>query len=235
MCGIHGIYRFDGKPVDPAHLQAMGNVTQHRGPDDAGHYTDGPCGIAMRRLSIIDLAGGHQPLSNDDDSIWLVCNGEIYNFRELRAELESAGYRFKTRSDSEIVLHAYDAWGDGFVERLNGMFDFALWDSKRERLLLGRDRLGIKPLYIYQDEFQLAFATEAKALLQVPGIEAELDEAALPGYLQLGYVAAPRSMFKGIRKLPPASLLSIEQGRCQEICYWQLPAAVDQARWNSSW
>src|SRR5659263_11086 len=126
MCGIHGIYRLDGQGVAPEMLSAMGNVTRHRGPDDEGMHIDGACGIAMRRLSIIDLAGGHQPLSNIDQTLWLVCNGEIYNYRELRAELQAKGYHFKTGSDSEVLLHLYDAEGDDFVLRLNGMFDFCL-------------------------------------------------------------------------------------------------------------
>ena len=235
MCGIHGIYRFDGARVEPAALTAMGDITQHRGPDDEGQYIAGACGIAMRRLSIIDLDGGHQPISNADDSRWLVCNGEIYNFRELREELIACGYAFKTGSDSEVVLHAYDAWGDDFVDRLNGMFDFALWDGSRQRLVLGRDRLGVKPLYIYQDDHCLAFASEAKALLALPGVRAELDHASLPSYLHLGYVAAPQSMFRGIRKLPPASLLAIENGQVSERRYWQLPAAIDHQRSEAEW
>ena len=165
MCGIHGIYRFDGASPASATLAAMGERTRHRGPDDSGCHIDGPCGIAMRRLSIIDLEGGHQPLSNADGTLWLVCNGEIYNFRELRSELQSRGYRFKTGSDCEVLLNLYDAEGDDFVHRLNGMFDFALWDARRQRLLIGRDRLGIKPLYVLHDSAQLAFASEAKALL----------------------------------------------------------------------
>jgi asparagine synthetase B (glutamine-hydrolysing) len=151
MCGIHGLVQLDGKAVDPALLSRMGRVTAHRGPDDEGLHVDGNAGIAMRRLSIIDLAGGHQPISNADDSLWLVCNGEIYNYRELRSELQARGYRFKTGSDSEVLLHLYDAEGDAFVQRLSGMFDFALWDARRRRLLIGRDRLGVKPLYVRQD------------------------------------------------------------------------------------
>ena len=145
MCGIHGIYRLDGARPEAATLAAMGERTRHRGPDDSGAHIDGPCGIAMRRLSIIDLEGGHQPLSNADGTLWLVCNGEIYNFRELRSELQSRGYLFKTGSDCEVILNLYEAEGDDFVHRLNGMFDFALWDAPRKRLLIGRDRLGIKP------------------------------------------------------------------------------------------
>ena len=235
MCGIHGIYRFDGQRVEPAMLTAMGDRTVHRGPDDEGQYVDGPCGIAMRRLSIIDLAGGHQPISNADDSVWIVCNGEIYNFRELRAELQGMGFTFKTGSDSEVLLHAYDAFGDDFVLRLNGMFDFALWDRRRRRLLIGRDRIGVKPLYVLHDAHRLAFATEAKALLALPGVSVELDTAQLPGYLHLGYVAAPGSMFKGIRKLPPATLLSIENGEVKEWRYWRLPAGIDRSLSEAEW
>ena len=142
MCGIYGILQLDGAPADPALMSAMGRVTTHRGPDDEGLHADGACAIGMRRLSIIDLAGGHQPLSNADGTLWLVCNGEIYNFRELRRELEALGHRFKTASDSEVMLHGYAQWGDEFVHRLNGMFGFALWDARRRRLILGRDRLG---------------------------------------------------------------------------------------------
>lgn len=235
MCGIHGIYSFDGAPVQAADLSRMGDVTRHRGPDDEGQHIDGNCGIAMRRLSIIDLAGGHQPISNADDTLWVVCNGEIYNFRELRAELEASGYRFKTGSDSEVLLHLYDALGDDFVHRLNGMFDFALWDARRRRLLIGRDRLGVKPLYIYQDAGKLAFATEAKALLEVAGVSAEIDRSVLASYLQLGYVAAPHSMFKGMRKLPPASLLAIDDNGVHEWRYWRMPDSVESRCSESDW
>ena len=235
MCGIHGIYRFDRQRVEPAWLSAMGDVTRHRGPDDEGLHVDGECGIAMRRLSIIDLSGGHQPLSNADGSLWLVCNGEIYNYRELRAELQAKGIHFKTGSDSEVLLHLYDAEGDDFVHRLNGMFDFALWDARRRRLLIGRDRLGVKPLYVMQDGRQLAFATEAKALLRLPGARAELDRSVIADYLHLGYVAAPHCIFKGVRKLPPATLLAVENGEVREWRYWRLPeridATIDEAGW----
>ena len=235
MCGIHGIYDFAGSNVEPALLSAMGDLTRHRGPDDEGMHIDAECGIAMRRLSIIDLAGGHQPLSNLEETLWLVCNGEIYNFRELRAELQSKGYRFKTGSDSEVLLHLYDAEGDAFVQRLNGMFAFALWDARRRRLLIGRDRLGVKPLYVVQDSRRIAFSTEAKALLALPGMRAELNTAAVPGYLHLGYVAAPHCIFKGMRKLPPATLLSVEAGQVREWRYWRLPQKIDNAVSESQW
>ncbi|CAN5729909.1 asparagine synthase (glutamine-hydrolyzing) [soil metagenome] len=235
MCGIHGIFQLDGQPVPPAMLSAMGDVTTHRGPDDEGMHIDGACGIAMRRLSIIDIAGGHQPLSNIEQTLFVVCNGEIYNYRELRADLQARGYVFKTGSDSEVLIHLYHAEGDAFVHRLNGMFDFAIWDAPRRRLLIGRDRLGVKPLYVLQDGSRLAFATEAKALLTLPGISAELDTRVLPGYLHLGYVAAPGCIFKGIRKLPPATLLSVEGGQVREWRYWRLPTKMNSTRTERDW
>src|SRR5262245_58244167 len=207
-------------------MPVMGGVTVHRGPDDEGLHADGPCAIGMRRLSIIDLTGGHQPIASADRTLWVVCNGEIYNFRELRRELEGKGHRFTTGSDSETIVHGYAEWGDDFVHRLNGMFGFALWDARRRRLLIGRDRLGVKPIYIYRDARRLAFASEAKALLAVPGVAAELDPAALATYLNLGYVAAPHSMFRGIGKLPAATLLAIENGRVGERRYWRVPEAT---------
>ena len=235
MCGIFGLLHFDDSPVERATLKAMAQVSVHRGPDDEGLYLAGACGIGMRRLSIIDLAGGHQPMSNADGSLTLVCNGEIYNFRELRRELRELGHRFATRSDSEVLLHGYAQWGDDVVQRLNGMYGFALWDARRRRLVVGRDRLGIKPIYLYHDARRIAFASEAKALLALPGVHAHIDSEALSSYLNLGYVAAPASMFKGITKLPPATLLSIERGRLQQIRYWRIPANTDTAIPEAEW
>ena len=216
-------------------MSPMGRVTAHRGPDDEGIHADAECAIGMRRLSIIDLAGGHQPLSNQDGTLWLVCNGEIYNFRELRADLQARGHRFKTGSDCEAIIHLYAEYGDDFVGHLNGMFGFALWDARRRRLIVGRDRLGIKPIYVRNDGRQLAFATEAKALLTLPGGEAVLDPAALDAYLQLGYVPAPLSMFRGIAKLPPATLLVAQNGRVEERRYWRMPTAVDREMSAPEW
>ncbi len=235
MCGIHGLIHLDGAPVQSRWLTAMGDVTAHRGPDDEGQHIDGECGIAMRRLSIIDLSGGHQPISTADGQLTIVCNGEIYNYRELRAELQAMGHRFKTGSDSEVLLHGYAAWGDDVVPRLNGMFDFALWDARRRRLLIGRDRIGVKPLYVAQTGQRLAFATEAKALLQLPGMRTTLDRSALADYLHLGYVAAPRSIFEGIRKLPPATLLSVENGQVREWRWWRMPEHIDHQSTESQW
>jgi asparagine synthase (glutamine-hydrolysing) len=235
MCGIYGVFQLDGQPVSRDLLARMGRVTVHRGPDDEGMHLDGACAIGMRRLSIIDVAGGHQPLSSEDGTLWLVCNGEIYNFRELRRDLEAKGHRFKTGSDSETLIHLYAEHGDAFVERLNGMFAFALWDARRRRLLVGRDRLGIKPVYLHDDGKRVVFASEAKAILALPGFTPELDPAGLQSYLQLGYVPAPQSIFRGIEKLPPASLLVVENGRKVLKRYWTMPAAVDRAPTEREW
>lgn len=235
MCGIYGILQLDGAPADPALMPAMGRVIAHRGPDDEGRHVDGACAIGMRRLSIIDLAGGHQPMSNGDGTLWLVCNGEIYNFREVRRELEQLGHRFKTASDSEVLLHGYAQYGDEFIHRLNGMFGFALWDARRRRLVIGRDRLGVKPIYVYRDARRLAFASEAKALLALPGVAAEIEQPALHAYLSLGYVPAPLSLLRCITKLPPASMLLVEDGRVEERRYWRIPASIDAEVAEDEW
>jgi asparagine synthase (glutamine-hydrolysing) len=235
VCGIYGIINLDGTPADPAVLSAMGRVTIHRGPDDEGTHADGPCALGMRRLSIIDLAGGHQPLSNGDGTLWLVANGEVYNFRELRRELEAKGHRFKTGSDCESIIHAYAEYGDDFVARLNGMYAFALWDARRRRLLIGRDRLGIKPLYYFNDGRRLAFASEAKALLELPGVKPEVDPVALRAYLELGYVPAPLSMFRKIAKLPIGSILSVTRDRPTIRSYWRPNGEVDPTLSPEDW
>ena len=181
MCGIHGLISLDDSgPVLESHLKAMGQITIHRGPDDSGQHIAKGVGIGMRRLSIIDLSGGHQPISNEDDSLQLVCNGEIYNFRELRALLIDQGHRFKTGSDVEVILHLYEQYGDDCVHHLNGMFAFALHDLRRNRVLIARDKLGIKPLYYASRDGYLAFSTEAKAILELPMFSASLNQQALP-------------------------------------------------------
>lgn len=235
MCGIYGVLHLDGAPADPGQVSPMGRVIVHRGPDDEGLHHDGPCAIGMRRLSIIDLAGGHQPLTNQDRTLWLVCNGEIYNFRELRQALSARGHRFLTGSDSEAILHAYAEYGDEFLQHLNGMFGFALWDAPRRRLLIGRDRLGIKPLYYALNGRRLTFASEAKSILAAPGFSARVDRSALAEYLQWGYVPAPHCLFEGIRKLPPATLLVAENGRLEERRYWRIPEEVDREMSEAEW
>ncbi|HVE51179.1 MAG TPA: asparagine synthase (glutamine-hydrolyzing) [Casimicrobiaceae bacterium] len=235
MCGIYGTLQLDGSNANPAHLDAFARNTVHRGPDDEGRHVDGPLAMGMRRLSIIDVDGGHQPLGNEDGTLWLVANGEIYNFRELRQSLTADGHHFKTGSDCETLLHLYERDGDDFLANVNGMFAFALWDAKRRRLLIGRDRLGIKPLYLREANGRLTFASEAKALQASDARAIEVDQAALRAYLTLGYVPAPRSIFKGIRKLNPATLAIVENGRISERVYWKLPRDVDASLSESQW
>jgi asparagine synthase (glutamine-hydrolysing) len=235
MCGIYGFLELGGAPADGARLDAMARRTIHRGPDDEGRHVDGPLAFGMRRLSIIDVEGGHQPLVNEDGTLTLIANGEVYNFRELRAELVAQGHRFRTGSDCETLLHLYERDGDAFLDRVNGMFAFALWDAPRRRLLLGRDRLGIKPLYLRESGGRLMFASEAKALLAADQAGPTLDAQALRAYLSLGYVPAPQSIFRGIRKARPASLTIVEQGRIHERVYWQLPMDVDDTRSERDW
>ena len=170
MCGIYGILALDGtRRHDATVLARMGDAIVHRGPDDSGAFSDAELLLGMRRLSIIDVAGGHQPISSEDGQVVAVCNGEIYNFRELRRELEAAGHRFATHSDSEVAVHAYEQYGDAFLDKLDGMFGLALWDRRRRRLIVARDAIGIKPIYYRLDGRELMFASEAKALLAVPG------------------------------------------------------------------
>lgn len=222
MCGIYGTLALRGDAPRPAAsaLERMAAVTVHRGPDDEGRYVDAQVALGMRRLSIIDVAGGHQPISNEDGTLHVVCNGEIYNYRELGAELQAKGHCFRTRSDTEVLVHLYEEYGDDLVLHLNGMFAFALWDARRRRLLLGRDRLGIKPLYYREEPARLLFASEAKAILTVADVAPAVDPAGLHDYLALGYTPAPTSFFRGIRKLPPASLLVAERGRVRVTRFW---------------
>ncbi len=235
MCGIHGLFQLDGRPAQAELLSRMARVTTHRGPDDEGRHVDGPCAIGMRRLSIIDLAGGHQPIANADASLVVVCNGEIYNFRELRRELEGCGHRFKTYSDSEVVLHGYAEWGERFVDRLNGMFGFALWDARRRILLVGRDRLGVKPIYWLENGRCVAFASEAKALLELPGVARAVEPMALTAYLELGYAPAPLSMFSGIRKLQVGSMLKISAAGVEVKRYWQPCTEIETGLQPAEW
>ncbi len=236
MCGILGCASLS--PVvmpDGDALRRMAATIRHRGPDDDGFHLDSRAVLGMRRLSIIDVEGGHQPLSNVDGTLWLVCNGEIYNFRELRSWLVAKGYRFKTGSDCEVLLHLYAEQGDSFATHLNGMYGFALWDSVRGRLLLGRDRLGVKPLYYTVKNGALFFASEIKAILEATGVSRCIDPIGLEAYLSLGYVPAPLTLFDGIRKLPPASLMVVENGGFRVSQYWSLPDGVDPLRNETEW
>ncbi len=236
MCGIHGIVSLSGtEHFTEQTLRSMGRVTHHRGPDDEGTYLAEGVALGMRRLSIIDLEGGHQPISNQDRTLWVVCNGEIYNFRSLREELRARGHTFKTGSDSEVIIHAYTEYGDAFIHRLEGMFGFALWDQNRRRLLLGRDRLGMKPLYYLNDGRRLVFASEAKALFQVPGVGVNISPQGLEQYLALGYTPAPGSIFEGVKKLPVASMMVVEDGKTHIERYWRLPEHTEPHRTEADW
>jgi asparagine synthase (glutamine-hydrolysing) len=194
----------------------------HRGPDSEGLFVSYGAALGMRRLAIIDLVTGEQPAFNEDRSIAVVLNGEIYNYRELRADLEKRGHSFRSASDTEVLPHLYEEYGDGMVRELNGMFAFALWDSTRRRLLIARDRFGEKPLYWGVFDKQLVFASEPKVLLAHPSIHPELNLQALRQYLSFDYVPAPLSIYKGINKLPAAHKLVLEDGRVDVDCYWQL-------------
>lgn len=224
MCAIAGFFSLDpGAPVDRRLLKAMADAMAHRGPDGEGFLVDGSVGLAHRRLSIIDIEGGTQPIWNEDRTVAVVFNGEIYNHEELRPRLEGLGHRFRTRSDTEVIVHLYEEHGDACVESLRGMFAFALWDARRRRLLLARDRLGIKPLYVALRPGLVAFASEVKALLLHPAVPAELDPEALDLYLALRYVPGPRTMFRGIEKLQPGHLLVADRDGVRVRAYWDVP------------
>ncbi len=233
MCGICGVVTWQsGTGEDPATLQAMCRRLHHRGPDDEGYYADASAQLAVRRLSIIDLATGHQPMTNETRTIWLVYNGEIYNYRELRSQLEQRGHAFATHSDSEVIVHAYEEYGDDCLVRFNGMFAIALWDVPRRRLLLARDRIGIKPLYYWAGPEQLVFGSELKALMAYPSLPATLDPVALDQFLTLEYIPTPRTIFAEVRKLPPGHKLVFSPDGLTNTAYWDIsfaPSAADPA------
>ncbi|PYT25705.1 MAG: asparagine synthetase B, partial [Acidobacteria bacterium] len=204
MCGIAGVYEYaTGRPVETQALLDMLSVIRHRGPDDEGTYVHNNFAMGMRRLSIIDLAGGKQPISNEDGSVTVVFNGEIYNYRELREKLRARGHKLVTASDTEVIVHLYEELGQDCVRELRGMFGFALWDAARQRLFIARDRLGIKPLYYLEHRGCLIFASEIKAILQHPHVTADVNMDALSQFISLKYVPAPQTMFAGIRCVPP--------------------------------
>jgi asparagine synthase (glutamine-hydrolysing) len=222
MCGICGIYNHNGQAVNKELLEKMNHTLVHRGPDGEGYFIESNVGLGHRRLSIIDLEGGRQPMGNEDGSIQVVFNGEIYNFLELKKDLESKGYRFRTRSDTETIIYGYEEWGEDFVQKLRGMFAIALWDSRNQKLLLIRDRIGKKPLYYHFGKDRILFASEIKALLIDKSIPKEIDPMALDSYLSFGYVPSPLSIFKTIRKLPPAHIAVCRPGDFRVRQYWHL-------------
>lgn len=235
MCGIYGIFDPSLRLANRDLVDRMGRAMRHRGPDDSGSHLDGPLAFGMQRLAIIDVEGGHQPIANEDDSVIAVCNGEIYNFRELREELLAKGHQFRSSSDSEVIVHLYEEHGTDFVSRLSGMFGLALWDRKEARLILARDRLGIKPLYVSRQGAATVFASELKSILELPDVDRSLDTVAIDEYLALGYVPAPHSMFAGIRKLEPGAILSIDSSGQRETRYWDPPTDPLTERAGNDW
>jgi len=231
MCGIAGIMSFNGRPVSSEEMGAMCTAMVHRGPDNEGFYIGPGVGLGMRRLSIIDLQTGHQPVHNEDGTVWVVFNGEIYNFRDLRRKLEQRGHVFSTATDTEVIVHLYEDFGPHCVEHLRGMFAFALWDGRRRQLLLARDRLGIKPLYYAEIAGRLLFASELKAILQLPEVERSLNWRAV-GHLFTGLTTPPaESIIEGVRKLEPGHLLIASPGKApQTERYWEVRFEPDYSR-----
>ncbi len=238
MCGIAGIlYADHRRPVDRALLQGMGAAIAHRGPDAEGILAEPGIGLVHRRLSIIDLAGGNQPIGNEDNSVQIVFNGEIYNYRELRRQLEAQGHRFRTNSDTEVIVHLYEECGERVVERLRGMFAFAIWDRPLRQLVLARDRVGIKPLYLYRDNEKLLFGSELKAILAYPGVKRSIHPEALENYVAFGVVPGTASIFKDIEKLPPAHVLLARPSQLQikPRRYWRLEVCPDEGPSCEDW
>jgi asparagine synthase (glutamine-hydrolysing) len=234
MCGICGaVAQEKGGRVDESVLRKMCDLIRHRGPDDEGFYMDDHTGLGMRRLSIIDLVTGDQPVSNEDKTIWVVFNGEIYNFRELHAELVNRGHVFSTKSDTEVIVHAYEEYGDRCVEHFNGMFAFALWDTHHRRLLIARDHLGIKPLYYWADRGQIVFGSELKTVIAHPAVPRDVDLAAIDQFLTLEYIPAPKTIFKNIHKLLPGHRLIFEAGSTRVENYWDIPFQKISTDWET--
>ncbi len=239
MCGISGIFEPARKTAfEPAVLKRMSDTLRHRGPDDSGVYTSGGIGLAHRRLSIIDLEGGHQPLSNEDGTVWIVFNGEIYNFEALNQQYLSAGHQFKTRSDTETIVHLYEELGTACFAELRGMFALALWDSRRRRLVLARDRVGKKPLFYSWTGGRLVFASEIKAIWAAGGLSSEMDLQALSDYFSFQYVPAPKTIYRNVRKLQAAHYLVVEDSHIREVPYWDLrfdePRQLSESDWCES-
>jgi len=217
MCGICGQFNFvRNEPVESATIRRMTQTMVHRGPDDEGYFISGPMGLGFRRLSIIDLAGGHQPMSNAEETVWVIFNGEIYNFKELRAELEQCGHSFRTRSDTEVIIHGYKEWGTGVLNRLNGMFGLAVWDVQKERLILARDAMGIKLIYYRIANGQLTFGSEIRPISAAENSKPSVDPVALNLFLRFRYTPSPLTIFDGIRKLEPGTMLIVEDGQYRE-------------------
>jgi asparagine synthase (glutamine-hydrolysing) len=225
MCGISGFVKLGPAAGSASDLRRMLDVIRHRGPDGHGIHEDGVAFLGHRRLSIIDVAGGHQPMSNEAGSVWITFNGEIFNHAAVRSELERAGHQYVSRCDTETIVHAFEEYGERCVEKFRGMFAFAIWDARQQTLFCARDRLGIKPLYYYATDRVFAFASEIKALLEYPGISAQFDDTLLPEYLTFGYISSDATLFKGIRKLMPGHTLTVNArtGAMEIRRYWDVP------------
>ena len=234
MCGISGFLYFDGRPVDPKVAVRMSDVQMHRGPDESGIHFSRNIALAHRRLSIIDLSTGKQPLSNEDGTVWISFNGEIYNFEDLNRRL-AAQHKFRTKSDTETIVHLYEQYPEEFVSMLRGMFAFAIWDESNNTLILARDRVGKKPLYYYLDNEKLVFASEIKSILCHDNLRLEIDEQAVSDYVSLGYIPAPKSIYRRIRKVRPGHFLKVVGSEIQEICYWDLHFHEDRTSDESRW
>jgi len=234
MCGIAGIYNYAFEdPVDARLLERMSDLIAHRGPDDSGSYIDNHIGLAHRRLSIIDLSpSGHQPFSNQDESVWITYNGECYNYKDFFPILQSKGYQFKSDTDTEVILHLYEEYSLDFIYKIDGMFAFAIWDSKLDRLILARDRIGIKPLYYYYDNKRFLFASELKALLADPNVPRELNYGALGNYFKYMSIPDPESIFRGINKLLPGYFIIVEKGLVRAQQYWDIVEASPDTELN---
>jgi len=239
MCGITGIvYLERERKINPASLKKMSDALHHRGPDDEGHYIQQNVGLGFRRLSIIDLSTGHQPLANEDDSIWIVFNGEIYNYHELHDDLISKGHVFKTKSDTETIVHLYEQYGTDCVKHLRGMFGFAIWDSKKQQLFCARDRFGIKPFYYYSDIEKFVFGSEIKSILKADNIDKTLSYEALDSYLAYGYITSDLSIYSNVKKLQPGHylLLSFKNKVSIEIKrYWEIKFEPDYSKNEDQW
>ncbi len=221
MCGIAGLLFLNDEQASEEILQQMTDPIIHRGPDDKGTWVEGPVGLGFRRLSIIDLAEGHQPLSNEDDTVWIAFNGEIYNYKTLRNDLEAKGHQFKTHTDTEVIVHLYEEYGEACVQHLRGMFGFVIWDRNKQQLFGARDHFGIKPFYYYKDAEQFIFGSEIKSILKAPGVHSGVQPESLLNYLTFQYVPEPDTMFKGIQKLPPAHTITLNRkGKFDIKRYW---------------
>src|SRR5881275_668517 len=217
MCGIAGQFNFERRePVERETIVRMARSIAHRGPDDEGFFIAGPVGLGFRRLSIIDLGGGHQPMSDAQETVWIIFNGEIYNYRELRAELQSKGHQFRTNSDTEVIIHGYKEWSTDVFNHLNGMFGLAIWDVKKERLVVARDAMGIKLIYYRIANGQLTFGSEIRAVLAAESSKPSVDPIALNLFLRFRYTPSPLTIFDGVRKLAAGMMLTVERGKCRE-------------------